>query len=80
MGWGTWNVLATMHFLGMTVVLFEGLPYFLSPTFLWDIVDEFKINIMFPPPSVLEDMIKKGYLPSNISASVYFCIYKQYNQ
>ncbi|XP_035208923.1 acetoacetyl-CoA synthetase-like isoform X2 [Stegodyphus dumicola] len=63
-GWVTWNIFSSMHFLGCTVVLFEGVPYFLSKTSLWDLIDEFKVTHIVLPPSILDDMEKKGYLPT----------------
>ncbi|XP_035215543.1 acetoacetyl-CoA synthetase-like [Stegodyphus dumicola] len=53
-----------MLFIGCTLVLFEGHPYFLSPTFLWDMVDELEISHLLLTPSILDDLEKKGYIPT----------------
>ncbi|KAG8183908.1 hypothetical protein JTE90_014298 [Oedothorax gibbosus] len=63
-GWASWNILAAYHFFGITIILFEGVPFFLSPTYLWDLVDEFKITNLFVTPSILDDLEKKGYVPT----------------
>lgn len=63
-GWMTWNLFATLLALGVTVVVFEGVPYYLSPTFLWDMVDEFKISTLFLTPNILDELEKRGYLPT----------------
>ncbi|KFM82956.1 Acetoacetyl-CoA synthetase, partial [Stegodyphus mimosarum] len=63
-GWVSWNMIASLHFLGYTVVLFEGYPYFLTPTSLWDMIEELKITNLMLTPSILDDLEKKGYLPT----------------
>lgn len=52
-------------FVGETLFLFEGVPYFLSPTYFWDMVDEHQITRIFITPVVLDEMESNGYLPSN---------------
>lgn len=51
-------------FVGETICLFEGVPYFLSPTYIWDMVDELKLTRLFITAAVLEEMESKGYVPS----------------
>ncbi|KFM81987.1 Acetoacetyl-CoA synthetase, partial [Stegodyphus mimosarum] len=63
-GWVSWCMMTALHFLGCTVALFESHPYFISPTFLWDLVDDMKITHLFLSPGTLDDLEKKGYLPT----------------
>ncbi|XP_054707474.1 LOW QUALITY PROTEIN: acetoacetyl-CoA synthetase-like [Uloborus diversus] len=63
-GWATWNMFSSMHFLGVTVVLFEGNPYFRTPTHLWDMVDEYEITHLLLTVNVLDELEKKAYLPT----------------
>ncbi|XP_035221467.1 acetoacetyl-CoA synthetase-like [Stegodyphus dumicola] len=63
-GWASWNITSTLHFLGCTTILYEGFPYFISPTSIWDMVDQFKITNLSFAASILDDLEKKGYLPT----------------
>ncbi|XP_021003276.2 acetoacetyl-CoA synthetase [Parasteatoda tepidariorum] len=64
-GWASWCFSASLLFLGQTVVLHEGFPYLLSPTYLWDMIDEFKITNLMIAPSTFEELEKKKYLPTS---------------
>ena len=44
-GWMMWNWLVTGMASGARLVLYDGSPFYPSPTVLWDMVDELKINI-----------------------------------
>ncbi|GIY53515.1 acetoacetyl-CoA synthetase [Caerostris extrusa] len=63
-GWASWSILASLHFLGEKIILFEGAPYYLSPTFIWDMIDEHKISHVFFPASVIDEYQKRGYAPT----------------
>ncbi|CAL1295528.1 unnamed protein product [Larinioides sclopetarius] len=63
-GWVSWNIFISYIYAGITMVVFEGVPYFLSPTYLWDLVDEFQISILFFTPSILDELEKKNYTPT----------------
>ncbi|GFS74467.1 acetoacetyl-CoA synthetase [Trichonephila clavipes] len=63
-GWASWNIFTTFLFTGVKCILFEGVPYFLSPTYLWDLVDEFKLTELVSTPSVLDELEKRGYFPT----------------
>ncbi|GFS32849.1 acetoacetyl-CoA synthetase [Trichonephila inaurata madagascariensis] len=62
-GWASWNIFTTFLFTGVKCILFEGVPYYLSPTYLWDLVDEFKLTELVSTPSVLDELEKRGYFP-----------------
>ncbi|XP_055952911.1 acetoacetyl-CoA synthetase-like [Argiope bruennichi] len=62
-GWVSWNIITSSLFFGPTLLLFEGSPYFLSPTFLWDLVDEYKLTHMLIPTSILDEYQNLGYVP-----------------
>ncbi|XP_042897345.1 acetoacetyl-CoA synthetase-like [Parasteatoda tepidariorum] len=63
-GWASWLIGPLSFLRGATSVLYDGVPYFLSPTYLWDIIDEYKISSFFATPSILDELEKKGYFPN----------------
>ncbi|GIY66811.1 acetoacetyl-CoA synthetase, partial [Caerostris extrusa] len=62
-GWVTWNMCCSLSFGGISLLLYEGVPYFLSPTYFWDIVEKHKVTNLFLPANVCDDLEKYGYLP-----------------
>ncbi|KAG8161375.1 hypothetical protein JTE90_014234 [Oedothorax gibbosus] len=62
-GWASWIIMISLNFIRMTLVLYEGSPFFLSPTYIWDLVDEFQLTILFLPSSTLDELQKRGYTP-----------------
>ncbi|KAG8173206.1 hypothetical protein JTE90_012995, partial [Oedothorax gibbosus] len=62
-GWVSWINMISLNFIRMTVVLYEGSPFFLSPTYTWDLVDEFQLTGLFLPSSTLDELQKRGYTP-----------------
>ncbi|GFT41081.1 acetoacetyl-CoA synthetase [Nephila pilipes] len=63
-GTGMWHVHITTHFLGQTLVLYEGSPYLLSPTSFWDVLEKHKISHILMFPRALDEMEKRNYSPS----------------
>ncbi|XP_054707680.1 acetoacetyl-CoA synthetase-like [Uloborus diversus] len=63
-GWASWNIMTTLHFVGLTALLYEGVPYFLTPTYLWDMVDKYELSNLFLPTNVLDELQGRGYLPT----------------
>ncbi|KAF8770351.1 Acetoacetyl-CoA synthetase like protein [Argiope bruennichi] len=63
-GWASWNMTSAYLFTGITVILYEGVPYFLSPTYLWDLIDKFQLSTLFLSPSVLDELEKRNYVPT----------------
>ncbi|GFW74740.1 acetoacetyl-CoA synthetase [Trichonephila clavipes] len=63
-GWVSWNIFSSIIFLGCTLFLFEGSPYFLTPTYFWDLIDEYKISHVFIASSVVEEFQKRNYVPT----------------
>ncbi|GBO13639.1 Acetoacetyl-CoA synthetase, partial [Araneus ventricosus] len=63
-GWASWSIYTTLHFLGETVVLFDGNPYYLTPTYIWDLVDKHKISHILFPASVVDELEKRKYVPT----------------
>ncbi|GBM46103.1 Acetoacetyl-CoA synthetase [Araneus ventricosus] len=64
-GWASWNMTAAYLFSGITVILYEGVPYFLSPTYIWDLVDKFQLSTLFLSPSALDELEKRNYVPTD---------------
>ncbi|GIY66813.1 acetoacetyl-CoA synthetase [Caerostris extrusa] len=62
-GWVSWNMCCSLSFAGISLLLYEGVPYFLSPTYFWDIVEKHKITDLFLPANISDDLEKYGYLP-----------------
>ncbi|GIX81194.1 acetoacetyl-CoA synthetase, partial [Caerostris extrusa] len=63
-GWASWSLIATLHFIGHSVVLFEGAPFLLSPTHVWDLIHKHKISHIFFPASIIDEYQKRGYAPT----------------
>ncbi|GFT29240.1 acetoacetyl-CoA synthetase [Nephila pilipes] len=63
-GTAIWISNLTKHFLGQTIVLYEGSPYFLSPTSFWDILEKHRISHVSMFPRALDEMEKRNYSPS----------------
>ncbi|GIY45099.1 acetoacetyl-CoA synthetase [Caerostris darwini] len=63
-GWATWNCFSSLLSAGITLFLFEGVPYFLSPTYFWDMIDEYKISHVFIASSVIDEFERRRYVPT----------------
>ncbi|GFT36850.1 acetoacetyl-CoA synthetase [Nephila pilipes] len=63
-GTAMWLAHATTHFLGQTIVLYEGSPYFLGPTSFWDILERHRISHILMFPNALDEMQKRKYSPT----------------
>ncbi|GFY46476.1 acetyl-coenzyme A synthetase [Trichonephila inaurata madagascariensis] len=63
-GWVSWNMVCTLCFGGIALLLYEGFPYYLSPTYFWDLVQKHKLTNIFLPSKVLEELGKRGYFPT----------------
>ncbi|XP_055951378.1 acetoacetyl-CoA synthetase-like [Argiope bruennichi] len=64
-GWVSWNIFISYIYTGITIIVFEGVPYFLSPTYLWDLVDKYQISTLFFTPSILDELEKRNYVPTS---------------
>jgi len=45
---------------GATTVLFEGIPTYPSPGRFWDIVEKFKVNILYTAPTAIRSLMSFG--------------------
>jgi acetyl-CoA synthetase len=45
---------------GATSLMFEGIPTYPSPGRLWDIVDKFKVNILYTAPTAIRSLMSFG--------------------
>ncbi|GBN25528.1 Acetoacetyl-CoA synthetase [Araneus ventricosus] len=63
-GWATWICSTSLLFAGISVVLYEGVPFFISPTYFWDLLDELKMTHVFIPASIIDELQKRGYTPT----------------
>ncbi|GFT04137.1 acetoacetyl-CoA synthetase [Trichonephila clavipes] len=63
-GWVTWNMTTTLLSQGFTLLLFEGNPYFISRTYFWSLIDQFKVSNLFLPTSVMDEFQKRELVPS----------------
>lgn len=48
---------------GATTVMFEGIPTFPNPGRFWDIVDKYKVNILYTAPTVIRSLMQAGEEP-----------------
>ncbi|GIZ03957.1 acetoacetyl-CoA synthetase [Caerostris extrusa] len=58
-GWASWNIFAVFPFLGNSVLLYDGDPYFLSPTHIWDLIDKHHITHAFFLARVVDELRKE---------------------
>ncbi|GFQ65930.1 acetoacetyl-CoA synthetase [Trichonephila clavata] len=63
-GTGLWLAHLTLHFLGQTLVLYEGAPFLLSPTSFWDLLGKQKVSHMIMFPDVFDEMERRNYVPT----------------
>ncbi|GFY52114.1 acetoacetyl-CoA synthetase, partial [Trichonephila inaurata madagascariensis] len=63
-GWVTWNMTTTLLSQGFTLLLFEGNPYFISRTYFWSLIDQFKVSNLFLPTSVMDEFQKRELVPT----------------
>ncbi|GFT31541.1 acetoacetyl-CoA synthetase, partial [Nephila pilipes] len=63
-GTAMWLMHLTVHFLGQTLVLYEGAPYFLSPTSFWDLLERQTISHILMFPNAMDEMQKRNYFPT----------------
>ncbi|XP_054706788.1 acetoacetyl-CoA synthetase-like [Uloborus diversus] len=64
-GWVSWNMHVSTLYLGLTLVMYDGLPFEETPTRFWDIVDRFGITSTFIWSSAAESMEQKKYIPKS---------------
>jgi acetyl-CoA synthetase len=48
---------------GATTVMFEGIPYWPDPGRFWDIVDKYKVNILYTAPTAIRSLMSYGLGP-----------------
>ncbi|GFS96901.1 acetoacetyl-CoA synthetase, partial [Nephila pilipes] len=76
MGTAVWIFHAAMHFLGQTLVIYEGDPYFQPLTSLWDIIEKWKISRTLIVSKIVNEFQKRGLLPNkNQDLSSLKCIF-----
>ncbi|GFQ81090.1 acetoacetyl-CoA synthetase [Trichonephila clavata] len=63
-GWVTWNMTTTLLSQGFTLLLFEGNPYFITRTYFWSLIDQFKVSNLFLPTSVMDEFQKRELVPT----------------
>lgn len=62
-GWMMWNWLISSLQIGSTIFLYDGSPFFPSPSILWDLIDKFQINIFGTSPKYLSACQQEGLEP-----------------
>ncbi|XP_054706789.1 acetoacetyl-CoA synthetase-like [Uloborus diversus] len=63
-GWISWNMHISTLYLGLTLVIYDGLPFEETPTRFWDIVDKFGITATSITSSAVDRMQQKKYIPT----------------
>jgi len=48
---------------GATTMMFEGIPTYPAPDRFWDIVDEYKVNIIYTAPTAIRSLMSYGTEP-----------------
>ena len=63
-----WNWLISSLYVGSTVVLFDGNPFYPNPQFLLNIADDIKISIFGTSAKYISSLESYGVIPSDISS------------
>lgn len=66
-GWNLWNLGVNYFALGGTLLVYDGLPTFLSKTYFWDTMDRYKVAFAFLPTSIIDTLEKEDMVPGNYS-------------
>lgn len=45
---------------GATTVMYEGVPTYPTPSRLWEIIDEHKVNILYTAPTLIRTLMREG--------------------
>lgn len=64
-GWMMWNWLVSSLQIGSTIFLYDGSPFYPNPNILWQLIDEFEINIFGTSPKYLSACEQSGLEPIN---------------
>ena len=62
-GWMMWNWLVGALSSNATIILYEGSPFYNSPSRLWDLVDEDQINLFGTSAKYIDAIRKSGFIP-----------------
>ncbi|PRD35318.1 UNVERIFIED_CONTAM: Acetoacetyl-CoA synthetase [Trichonephila clavipes] len=62
-GWNLWNLYVGNLMLGSSLLLYDGLPCFLSKTAFWDIMDKYKVTFAFIVTSIIDTFEKEEIIP-----------------
>ena len=62
-GWMMWNWLISSLAIGATVILYDGSPFYPTPTALFDLIDKFNIRIFGIGAKFFESIEKQGLEP-----------------
>ncbi|KAG8174459.1 hypothetical protein JTE90_018796 [Oedothorax gibbosus] len=73
-GWGTWCLCLTLHFIGHTMSIFEGVPYFINPKFFWNLVEEHRITHLYLPTGIADELKKRKYAPTKENLKYLKCM------
>lgn len=57
--------------MGGTLLVYDGLPTFLSKTGFWDIMDQYKVAFAFLPTSIIDTLEKEDMVPGKMLNYMY---------
>ncbi|KAG8195200.1 hypothetical protein JTE90_027943 [Oedothorax gibbosus] len=63
-GWNLWNLYVGNLMLGTSLLLYDGLPAFLSKHAFWDILDKYKVTFAFIVTSIIDTFEKEDIVPA----------------
>lgn len=75
MGWNLWNLGVNFLAMGGTLLVYDGLPAFLSKTAFWDIMDRYKVAFAFLPTSIIDTLEKEDMVPGKENVYPYACVH-----
>jgi acetoacetyl-CoA synthetase len=62
-GWMMWNWMVSSLFIGSSLLLYEGNPFYPNSETLWKLVDDYQINIFGTSAGYLSALEKSGFKP-----------------
>ncbi|KAF8781718.1 Acetoacetyl-CoA synthetase like protein [Argiope bruennichi] len=63
-GWNLWNLYVGNLMLGSSLLLYDGLPCFLSKHAFWDVMDKYKVTFAFIVTSIIDTFEKEDIVPA----------------
>jgi acetoacetyl-CoA synthetase len=64
-GWVVWNIMTTALAAGACLLLYDGSPFYPSPSVLWDYTASERVTFLRLTPKYIETIAKSGLVPAD---------------